>query len=73
MFETMLTEFGVTLPPTQAELPYNDGNPMESQRHKVQMDLLLMPVRNLMRQGMTIEQVARLTGLSEAQVQQLGS
>lgn len=26
----------VTLPPTQAELPYDDGEPMESQRHKLQ-------------------------------------
>ncbi|QSJ18603.1 Uma2 family endonuclease [Nostoc sp. UHCC 0702] len=31
----------VTLPPTQAELPYDDGIPMESQRHKMQMDLLI--------------------------------
>ena len=31
----------VTLPPTQAELPYDDGIPMESQRHKAQMDLLI--------------------------------
>ncbi len=31
----------VTLPPTQAELPYDDGVPMESQRHKLQMDLLI--------------------------------
>lgn len=36
-----LKELGVTLPPTQAELPYDDGVPMESQRHKYQMDLLI--------------------------------
>ena len=29
------------LPPTQEELPYDDGTPMESQRHKMQMDLLI--------------------------------
>lgn len=28
-------------PPTQAELPYDDGEPMESERHKLQMDLLV--------------------------------
>lgn len=31
----------VTLPPTQAELPCDDGEPMETQRHKVQLDLLI--------------------------------
>ncbi|WP_438802419.1 hypothetical protein [Fischerella thermalis] len=40
MSETALTAPDVTLPPTQAELPYDDGEPMEeSQRHKLQMDL----------------------------------
>ncbi|WP_413172538.1 Uma2 family endonuclease [Anabaena azotica] len=29
------------LPPTQAELPYDDGIPMETQRHKFQMDMLI--------------------------------
>ncbi len=29
------------LPPTQEELPYDDDTPMESQRHKMQMDLLI--------------------------------
>ncbi len=33
--------FDVALPPTQAELPYSDGEPMETQRHKVQLDLLI--------------------------------
>ncbi len=31
----------VDLPPTQQDLPSDDGVPMETQRHKVQMDLLL--------------------------------
>jgi Uma2 family endonuclease len=31
----------ITLPPTQDELPCDDGIPMETQRHKMQMDLLL--------------------------------
>jgi Uma2 family endonuclease len=31
----------VNAPPTQAELPYDDGVPMESQRHKMQMELLI--------------------------------
>lgn len=40
MTETLATP-DVTFPPTQAELPYDDGIPMESQRHKMQMDLLI--------------------------------
>ncbi len=36
-----LNELGITLPPTQLELPYDDGETMESQRHKVQMELLI--------------------------------
>jgi len=28
-------------PPTQDELPYDDGEPMESWRHKCQTDLLI--------------------------------
>ncbi|SKB13663.1 conserved hypothetical protein [Planktothrix sp. PCC 11201] len=36
--------FGVILPPTQDELPYDDGVPMETQRHKMQMDLLIDPL-----------------------------
>ncbi|MDR9405161.1 MAG: Uma2 family endonuclease [Halothece sp. Uz-M2-17] len=31
----------ITPPPTQDELPCDDGIPMETQRHKMQMDLLL--------------------------------
>ncbi len=31
----------IPLPPTQDQLPYDDGIPMETQRHKIQMDLLI--------------------------------
>ncbi len=31
----------IQLPPTQAELPYDDNENMETQRHKLQMDLLI--------------------------------
>ncbi|WYL95748.1 MAG: Uma2 family endonuclease [Gloeotrichia echinulata IR180] len=41
MSETTLTPPSVSLPPTQADLPYDDDIPMESQRHKLQMDLLI--------------------------------
>ncbi|MEW6497947.1 MAG: Uma2 family endonuclease [Cyanobacteriota bacterium] len=41
MSETTLTALDIQLPPTQAELPYDDGIPMESARHKAQMDLLI--------------------------------
>lgn len=40
-----LVALGVTLPPTQADLPYDDGAPMESQRHQLQMELLLDGLR----------------------------
>ena len=40
-----LADLGVTLPPTQADLPYDDGAPMESQRHQLQMELLLDGLR----------------------------
>ncbi|ASC70327.1 Hypothetical Protein XM38_012650 [Halomicronema hongdechloris C2206] len=36
-----LEQLGITLPPTQWQLPYDDGEPMETQRHKMQMDLLI--------------------------------
>jgi Uma2 family endonuclease len=32
---------GLSLPPTQQQLPYDDGEPMETERHKVQMELLI--------------------------------
>ncbi|MBE9192767.1 Uma2 family endonuclease [Gloeocapsopsis crepidinum LEGE 06123] len=41
MSEITLEELGVALPPTQDELPCDDGIPMETQRHKVQMNLLI--------------------------------
>ncbi len=41
MLKTTVAAPYVTLPPTQAELPYDDGIPMESPRHKAQMDLLI--------------------------------
>ncbi|MDZ8056278.1 MAG: Uma2 family endonuclease [Aulosira sp. ZfuVER01] len=40
----------VKFPPTQAELPYDDGIPMESQRHKVQMELLIDVVETWLEQ-----------------------
>ncbi|MBW4641854.1 MAG: Uma2 family endonuclease [Goleter apudmare HA4340-LM2] len=41
MSETTLATPEIQLPPSQAELPYDDGIPMESPRHKAQMDLLI--------------------------------
>ncbi|MFB2892414.1 Uma2 family endonuclease [Aerosakkonemataceae cyanobacterium BLCC-F50] len=41
MSETTLPATLIESPPTQAELPYDDGEPMESARHKAQMDLLI--------------------------------
>ena len=41
MADIALAEPDVILPPTQADLPYDDGVPMETLRHKVQMDLLI--------------------------------
>ncbi|MEB3177705.1 MAG: Uma2 family endonuclease [Nostocaceae cyanobacterium] len=41
MSETTISAPDIALPPTQAELPYDDGVPMESARHKAQMDLLI--------------------------------
>lgn len=41
MTEIILAETSVKLPPTQAELPCDDGIPMETQRHKYQMDMLI--------------------------------
>lgn len=39
--EAQMREFGLTMPPTQDELPYSDGVPMESNRHVLQMYLLI--------------------------------
>jgi Uma2 family endonuclease len=41
MSETILATPEIQLPPSQAELPDDDGIPMESARHKAQMDLLI--------------------------------
>jgi Uma2 family endonuclease len=41
MSETTLAAPEIQLPPTQLELPYDDGVPMESARHKAQIDLLI--------------------------------
>jgi Uma2 family endonuclease len=41
MSETILAAPEIQLPPSQAELPDDDGIPMESARHKAQMDLLI--------------------------------
>lgn len=41
MTEIAIAPFGVTLPPSQFELPDSDGEPMETQRHKDQMDILI--------------------------------
>ena len=41
MTPTELEYYGITIPPTQDELPYDDGENMESERHKLQMELLI--------------------------------
>lgn len=45
MTETIVPLSPIDLPPTQEELPYDDGVPMESARHKAQMDLLIDGLR----------------------------
>ncbi len=45
--ETLLiaaNPLGIKLPPTQDELPSDDGIPMETQRHGLQMQLLVRPL-----------------------------
>lgn len=39
-----MSEPYLTLPPTQDELPYDDGEPMETLRHRQQMNLLIDPL-----------------------------
>jgi Uma2 family endonuclease len=39
--EAQMRDFGLTMPPSQDELPYSDGVPMESNRHVLQMILLI--------------------------------
>ena len=41
MSETALAKSNITLPPNQAKLPCDDGEPMETQRHKDQMEILI--------------------------------
>src|ERR671938_120431 len=40
-----LLGYGCTLPPTEDEIPFTDGMPMESERQALQMDLLFEPLR----------------------------
>jgi Uma2 family endonuclease len=40
-----LEALGIELPPTEDELPCDDGMPMETQRHALQMQLLIDPLR----------------------------
>jgi Uma2 family endonuclease len=40
-----LAALGVEMPPTEDELPYDDGMPMESERHVLQLQWLLDPLR----------------------------
>jgi Uma2 family endonuclease len=40
-----LAALGVEWPPTEDELPSDDGEPMETQRHALQLQLLLDPLR----------------------------
>ena len=41
MTQAELEALGIVWPPTQDELPYDDGMPMESQRHVMQLQLLM--------------------------------
>lgn len=41
MIPAQLKQLGIALPPTQHELPFDDNETMETQRHKVQMELLI--------------------------------
>ena len=44
MTQAELEALGVILPPTEDELPYDDGMPMETQRHALQLQLLIDPL-----------------------------
>ncbi len=46
VIEPEAVEYDVALPPTQDELPYSDGVPMESERHVLQMQLLMDTLRS---------------------------
>jgi len=43
--QAALEALGVIWPPTEDELPYDDGMPMETQRHALQLQLLIDPLR----------------------------
>jgi Uma2 family endonuclease len=45
-----LSEPEIVAPPTEEELPSDDGIPMETQRHKLQMDLLVDPLSDWLSQ-----------------------
>jgi Uma2 family endonuclease len=45
MTPAQLEALGVEWPPTEDELPYDDGMPMETQRHALQLQLLMDPLR----------------------------
>jgi Uma2 family endonuclease len=45
MTQAELAALGVEWPPTEDELPYDDGMPMETQRHALQLQLLIDPLR----------------------------
>jgi len=45
MSQAELEALGVIWPPTEDELPYDDGMPMETQRHALQLQLLIDPLR----------------------------
>lgn len=38
-------DLNIFIPPTQNDLPSDDGMPMETERHKLQMDLLIYPLK----------------------------
>src|SRR5215831_5616735 len=45
MSQAALEALGVIWPPTEDGLPYDDGMPMETQRHALQLQLLIDPLR----------------------------
>jgi Uma2 family endonuclease len=45
MTPTELAALGIEWPPTEHELPCDDGMPMETQRHVLQLQLLMDPLR----------------------------
>lgn len=64
-----LAEYGVTIPPTEDELPYDDGVPMESLRHVLQMEMLIHPLRLLWKQRQDVFVAGNMfVYFSEAQV-----